>query len=174
MPLLDSAAPTPNDQQSTTAFDALREALGDRLSISGGQYATALLQAEHLAGLNQFDRAAALYRILLLSHPQNAALHRALGICLERLNHLAAAEEALSCAIAFDPRDARALLARAGIRARRGDRAAAGRDARAALRSLGRTEILLRRRAEILIRTCPTEPEPGPARLPDAVPTDPI
>lgn len=141
--------------QSTVA-DFLQEVYCDGVPLSGGQYAAALVQAERLVGLNQFGQAALLYRILILADPSKPAPHRSLGICLERLNRLAEAADSLNRALALDPGDARALLARAGLRARNGNRGGARADAEAALPLVPAANAALRRRAQILIRTCAT------------------
>lgn len=83
---------------------------------------------DRLLGENRFAEARAVYHVLLATEKSNAFYYRAYGVCCDQTDRTDDAKAALDRAIALDPQDAHALTARAAIRLREGEKAAALRD----------------------------------------------
>jgi tetratricopeptide (TPR) repeat protein len=74
-----------------------------------------------LAKLNQFDEAQKSYRLALDAAPENPAILLNLGLALEALGELSAAEDVLATAQALSPGTPDAPFARGLVRIRSGD-----------------------------------------------------
>jgi Flp pilus assembly protein TadD len=105
-----------------------------------------------LIAKRRFADAARIFELLVLAVSDNGFFNRCFGICCEELDRLEEAAAALDRALAADPSDTFALLARASVRLRRGDRNGAAQDAHAAVDAVGDENSDHARRVRLLHR----------------------
>ena len=105
-----------------------------------------------MIGLGLFAEAIRFFQLLVTAEAGNGFYNRCLGICCEQLDRLSEAAAALDRAIAADPADEFALLTRAGVRLRCGDRAGALLDVTAAASAIRDPASANAKKAQLLLK----------------------
>jgi Flp pilus assembly protein TadD len=140
------------DVQSTKRGGEKRKEQGSARSLAPAERELLCLAGERLIREGQYADAIQIFELLVEADPVNAAYHRRLGVCRAQAGMLASAETALDRAIELDDLDGEALVSRAWVRVRRGNKAGALDDLKAAGPTPMGSESELARRVEQSLR----------------------